>query len=102
MTATSFKPLSRKRYRCSVTLKIVKQGSLAAHRRWLAGRDKQPPPAIQQWKPTRPSVQVRMFADETYVWCPRCYAAHEARVGQIIPCGCGVDIEVRRQPYRYL
>lgn len=84
MTAVSFRPLSRNRYRCTVTGTLLKKAGLDAHRRRMAHRDR--PARLPKPKPAEHNVVVN-WREECH--CPTCSTLVYGRPGTSAKCTCG-------------
>lgn len=96
MPGTSFRPLTRNRYRCSVTGKIIKKDKLDAHRRYLANKDRaQRAPTLSPFValPIRVAYDPRTGAAS----CPDCRRLHYRVPGEKVACGCGATLLIYRR-----
>jgi hypothetical protein len=106
---TTFTPLSRGRFRCNTTGKIVKRARTKAHRNQLYSQDRSPPPPIvnytppprqsyYSYEPPRESREVQAIWSilGRYYYCPTCYRDAEFYDRLRITCKCGQALRCPR------
>jgi len=86
---TTFTPLSRNRYRCNETDKVVKKARLAAHRNSYANRGRPEMRSAPKYvTPTYPTSSYSSLFGDAY--CPTCDRARGASGrAEVITCICG-------------